>query len=220
MPSENPWQDPRTWAAVGGVALGIVGFIYGMISNYWNRHESRLDALAKVLQPLTRAAQHLSKANKARQKCEQFKRSFPNQEEAREAGNRLETFMTEYSECVKDGENEFRQAESEFHARSFRFPDKISLLTKRAFDAFSEFGMAVNDGYFDKADVAFAIFSDEFKAVKAAGRGWRLADPLEGIRKHFKKEKPEVPKASPYELSEKELKSVMELVGHLRWAWP
>jgi hypothetical protein len=212
MPLEDPWQDPKTWLAVGGAAIGGIGLVYGMVSNYWNRHESRLDALAKVLQPLTRAAQHLSKANKNRQKCEQLKRSFPNPEAAKEASIRLETFMTEYSESVKDGEKEFKQAESEFLARSFRFPDRISHLTKSSIDALSKFGVAVNDGYFDEADVAFAKYTDEYKSILMAGRGWRLTDPFEGLKKRFKKEKAEPPKVSPYELTEKEMQTVLGLI--------
>ena len=212
MPLDDPWQDPKTWVAVGGAAIGGIGLIYGMVSNYWNRHESRLDALAKVLQPLTRAAQHLSKANKTRQKCEQLKRSFPTPEAAKEAAIRLETFMTEYSESVKDGEKEFKQAESEFLARSFRFPDRISHLTKSSIDALSKFGVAVNDGYFDEADVAFAKYTDEYKSILMAGRGWRLTDPFEGLKKRFKKEKAEAPKVSPYELTEKEMKTVLDLI--------
>jgi hypothetical protein len=213
MPLENVWYDPRTWLAVGGTVIGGIGLIYGMISNYWNRHESRLDALAKVLQPLTRAVQHLSKASKARQKCEQLKRSFPNAEAAKEAATRFEMFLAEYTESAKDGEKEFKQAESEFLACSFRFPDKISRLTKSAIEAFSAFGTAVNDGYFDKADVAFAKYGDEYKALLAAGRGWRLADPLEGLKKRFKAVDAETPKASPYELNEKAITMIMDLIN-------
>ena len=213
MPLENAWQDPKTWFALAGIVVGVSGFFYGMLSNYWNRHESRLDALAKVLQPLTRAVQHLNKANKTRKKCEDLRTSFPDREQAREAKIRLDTFLTEYGESIKESEKEFRQAESEFHARSFRFPDKVSRLTKQTFDALSEFGLAVNNGYFDQADVAFAKYTDEFRAISAAGRGWRLADPLEGLRKRFKKEKGDPPKVSLYELDQKDWKKIMDLVN-------
>jgi hypothetical protein len=132
MRPDNFWQDPRTWAAVGGVALACISFIYSMISNYWNRHESRLDAISKILQPMIRAAQHFNKANNARQKCEQLRISFPNAQAAQEAQLRLDSLFAVYNESIKDAEKEFRIAESELAARKFRFPDKISHLTSNA----------------------------------------------------------------------------------------
>jgi hypothetical protein len=192
--------------------VAIIALIYTSISNYWNRHESRLDALSKVLQPMWRAAQHLYKANQSRQKCERLRIAFPDAKAAQEAAKRLETFMAEYAESIKDSEKEFRLAESEFAARSFRFPDKITLLTKKAFAALSGVGNAVNDGHFTKADMEFITFKDYYKSISDVGRGWRLADPLEGIRQRFKKQEPEPPE-SPYALSDKEMQSLMELVN-------
>src|SRR4051812_21659585 len=102
MPATHFWDDPKTWIAAGAICVTILSLTYTILSNYWNRHESRLDALAKVLRPLARAAQHLDKANKSRQKREQLRISFPNQQTAQEASKRLEMFMGEYSDGIKD----------------------------------------------------------------------------------------------------------------------
>src|SRR5438105_4269471 len=80
--TDNIWADPRTWTAIGSLAVGFVGLLYGVLSGKWNRRESRLDALSKILQPLVKAAQELLLANNCRRRCEQLKLSFPRPEAA------------------------------------------------------------------------------------------------------------------------------------------
>jgi hypothetical protein len=211
MPSENPWLNLSTWISVGGLVIGASGFLFGIVSFIWNRRESRLDALSKVLQPMVRAAQHLYKANQARRSCEQLRISFPNPATAQEAQRRLDEFFKAYTESIKESETEFRLAESEFAARYFRFPDAISRLTQQALGTLSEFARLVNEGLFDKAELALAKFRDDHRQIAKVGRGWRLADPFEGLKAHFKKEDRKQ-EQSPYALSREEFKSIMDLV--------
>ena len=211
MPSEKPALDLSTWISIGGFVIGASGFLFGILSFFWNRRESRLDALSKVLQPMVRAAQHLYNANQARRKCEQLRISFPNPTAAREAQKRHGEFYQAYTESIKESETEFRRAESEFAARYFRFPDAISRLTNQALQTLSEFARLVNDGLFDKADLTLAKFRDDHRRIAKVGRGWRLADPLEGIKAHFRRQDRKEVK-SPFALSREEFKSIMDLL--------
>jgi hypothetical protein len=211
MAELSPWQDPRTWTAIGSLCIGISGFTFGIATTVWNRRESRLDALSKVLQPLIKAAQHLRKANNARRDREQLRLSFPDLAKAQEASKRLEDLMTTYTESIKEAEKEFRQAESEFAPRAFRFPDKIAALTRKTFTIVSEYSSFVSKGMFDRADLHFALFRDDFNAISKIGRGWRLADPFEGIKQRWQKPKPKEV-TPPFGLGKKELAAIWELV--------
>ena len=44
------------------------------------------------------------------------------------------------------------------------------------------------------------------------GRGWRLADPLEGLKRHFRREKGDEKPKSKYDLADKDMDAIMELV--------
>ncbi|MDB5353048.1 MAG: hypothetical protein JWN86_4295 [Planctomycetota bacterium] len=211
MPTTDPWRDPRTWAAIVGAVIGLFGFVFGIFSAYWNRRESRLEALGKVLQPLMRAAHHLSKANKTRRSNEMLRASFPDAQAAKEAAERCKRFVEQYAECVKDAEKEFQLADSELEARSFRFPDKIEKRCRSAFGSLQEFSKLVNEGLFDMADVLFAKFRDDFTDVQAAGRGWTPANPCEWAKRRFKRT--EEGPAHRFEFGKREMKAVTELVA-------
>jgi hypothetical protein len=204
MPT-NPWLDPRT-------IIGICGFLFGIVSHFWNRRESRLDALSNVLKPMIRAAQNLTRANECRRKCEQLKVSFPNGQVACEAVERVNKMVEEYDEYINTSSDEFREVETELVARSFRFPDKITELVRMAFNCLAEYGRLVNEGFFEKADLQFAKFRDDYKQITKVGRGWRLADPFEGIRKIFHTTNTEADKIDKWELSKEEMDAILELV--------
>lgn len=212
MPPGNAWDDPRTWIAAGALVIGIFGFLFGVLSYRWNRRESRLEALSKILQPLVKAAQHLQEANACRRQCEQMKISFPQAAFASEAAQRVNMLVAQYDEHIKDSHEDFRLAESEFASRSFRFPDKIARLVQKSVASLSEFGRLVNDGLFEKADLHLVKFRDDYGQITKAGRGWRLADPLEGIKRHFRTEKKEDKAAERYDLSDEDMDAIMEMV--------
>src|SRR3954466_14591373 len=92
----NEWRDPRTLVAVGGVLIGLFGFLFGVVTHRWARRESRLEALGKVLRPLVRAAQSLFKANSARKKAEQLKHSYPNSGELPEVVHHVNRLISEF----------------------------------------------------------------------------------------------------------------------------
>jgi len=171
-----------------------------------------LEALSKILQPMVKTAQQLYLANGCRCRCEQLKVSFPYPEAAPDAFQRMNALVAEYGEHIKASQDEFRAAESEFAARSFRFPDKVTDLVKTAMESLSEFGRLVNGGLFDKADLQLAKFRDDYTQITREGRGWRLADPLEGILRHFRRKKKETLAADKYDITDKTMEEIMEFV--------
>lgn len=212
MGNEDVWADPRTWISIGSLCVGFTGLLYGVLSGTWNRRESRLDALSKILQPLVKAAQKMHAANECRRKCEQLRRSFPDTGNAQEAAAHVNALVGEYGEHMKFAQDEFRLAESELASRSFRFPDKVTALVQKVLASLSEFGRLVNGGLFDKADLQFAKFRDDYTQVTKEGRGWRLADPLEGIKRRFRRKKKEPVPSDKYDLSDNDMDAIMELV--------
>jgi hypothetical protein len=159
-------------------------------------------------------AQHLRRANDLRRKCEQLKVSFPNPKLASEAVEQVKKMVDEYGKHLSDSEDEFRKAESEFASRSFRFPDRIVRLVKTALGSLSEYGRLVNEGMFDRADLQLPKFRDDYKQITSIGRGWRLADPFEGIFKLFRKKKDKSEHENKFYLSEEEMNTIMDLVYH------
>jgi hypothetical protein len=208
MLSLEVWTDPRTWVAIGSLMLAIYSFFYG---NLWSRRETRLDALSKVLQPMLKAAQHLHEANSNRRTAEQLKVSFPEPENAAEAVQRVNGFVEGFNDNLESGRVEFRAAEAEFASRWFRFPDRITRLVKTAMGSLSEYARKVNAGMCEQAELQFVKFRDDYNQIAREGRGWRLADPFEGIRHHFRKDKKEET-PDRYELSEKDMGAIMDLV--------
>jgi len=190
--------------------VGVLGFLFGILSFRWNRRESRLDALSRILQPMVKAAQHLHDANTCRRTCEQLKASFPVPEAAPEATQRVAMMVADYGVHVKEARDAFRLGESELASRSFRFPDKVAKLVGKAVESLSEFGRLVNGGLFDKADLQFVKFRDDYGQITKVGRGWRLADPLEGIKRYFRKKKRAT--THRYDLTEREMDAILELV--------
>lgn len=212
MTASDPWNDPKTWIALASCCFGACGFLFGILSFRWNRSENRLAALGKVLQPLFRAAQHMYKANNSRRTRERLRTSFPDEASAAEAKQRAERLFNDYNECISAAEEQFRIAESELAASSFRFPDKVTRLVFAAQASMSEFSRVAQLGQFDQADMQFARFQDDYRQIRKYARGWRLMDPLEGIKRYFPKwGKPE-PEKSKYDLSNDDMKSIMDLI--------
>lgn len=225
------WLDPKNVAAIGGLTIGIAGFLYGLFRDKWSRTESRLDSLGKVLSPQVRAAQDLMQANNARRIAEQLKHSFPLPRESKLEGVRVESefpsatpevvarvnaLIKDYNEYLASSQKHFREAEAELATRHFRFPARIAKDIKSLQESLSEFGRLINHGFTDRADVQFAQFRDQYKAITDTARGWRLADPFEWIRARFRRtEKRPDPGSSEFELTKEEMDGVMELV-HIR----
>lgn len=130
LASADEWLDPRTLIALVGTIIGLCGLLFGLLSHLWTRQESRLESLSKILQPLVRSAQFLFKANTNRRMCEQLKHSYPDPAKAPEAVQRINSLIDEYGKFMSASEVEFRNAEAEFAARHFRFPDGISRSVK------------------------------------------------------------------------------------------
>lgn len=211
MPTKTAWADPRTWIAIGSLSLGALGFLFGILSFRWNRHESRLEALGKILQPMFAAAQKMSMANAARKRCEQIKRSFPTPDQASDAAQHLKMSFDQYTEFSKASVDPFRLAEAEFASRCFRFPDKITKLVDKAMKSLSAFGRSMNEGEFQKAALQQAAFMDDYRQITREGRGWRLADPLEWLKKRLHRG-PEKPAPHKYDISAEDIEIIMGLV--------
>jgi hypothetical protein len=59
-----------------------------------------------------------------------------------------------------------------------------------------------------------AQFRDQYKVITEIAKGWRLADPFEGIRKKFQKRNSEKERRpSEFDLTKDEMDGVMELVN-------
>lgn len=213
VPNEFNWNDPRTIAAIGGLVVGIIGFTYGIFKDRWSRRESRLEVLAKILEPMVRCSQSLLVANNTRRTIEQLKHSFPGPLKPAEVIQRIDHFHDEYSEHIKKCSDDFRNGEAAFASHGFRLPDSITKLIKELQKTLSEFGHVVNEGMFDKADIQLAKFRDDYTRIRDTARGWRLADPLEGILRHFRKSEAEKEKQrSEFELTQEEMNGVLELL--------
>lgn len=213
---------------IGGLVIGILGILFGIFRDHWSRRESRLDALGNVLQPLVRAAQDLMKANNCRRECEQLKHSFPvkpaqviegvEQQErfpqrTPEVAQRINSMIEEYGQLVNAAAEYFRAAEAEFGSRHFRFPTSIAKQVKELYETLSELGRLVNEGLFDKADVQLAKFCDQHRRIADTAKGWRLADPLEGLLRHFRKPGGQGnERISEFDLTKQEMDGVLELL--------
>lgn len=209
---ENQWIEPRTLISIGSLAIGLFGFLFGVLSFRWNRRESRLDTLGDILEPMVRSAQELHQANGCRRKIEELKASFPDPAKAPEAASCVHTMHDDYAGHISESHTQFRNAEAIFASRSFRFPDSISRLIKTARESLSEYARLVNNGFFDKADIQFARFSDDYGKIKQVARGWRLADPFEGIRKRFLRKKHSQESESEFRLTQEEMNGILELI--------
>lgn len=225
--SPNPWHDPRTVIAIGGLTVGILGFFFGIFRDKWSRRESRLDALGKILNPLVRGGQDLMRANNARRKAEQLKHSFPEvrdsvihgaettppfPQQTAEVVHYVNSLLESYERYNKSSEINFRDAESELATKHFRFPASISKQLKELHEILGELGRLVNAGFFEKADLQLAKFRDQYKVVSETAKGWRLADPFEGMLRHFRKD--DIPDEchSEFELTKEEMDGVLELI--------
>jgi len=205
-------HDQQDWLSLLIGIGGLIGIVYTIISHRWNKRESRLDALTRVLDPMVRAAQNLHKANDARRACEALKASYPNPERAPDAVARFNQLHEEYGKLLAAAEAEFRTSEAALASRGFRFPDAIRDRLKETHRTLGDFGRLVNDGLFGKADLHFARFSDQYKHLTRWARGWRLADPLEGIRRRFWQERQSEPPQSAFELTQEDAEHLLALV--------
>lgn len=207
------WFEPKTIISIGSLCVGVFGSLFGILSFHWNRRESRLDALSKVLEPLVRSAQYAFRANTCRRTVEQLKTSFPDPQKAPEAVQRVNQMIDEYGELIQNSVKDFREAEVAFAARSFRFPDRIMRLVKDIIPAVSELGRLVNAGMFERADMQLAKIRDDYCMITKAGRGIRLAAPFESVFGWSKKrEKKESDGDGSLELTQSEMDSILELV--------
>lgn len=207
------WSDPRTWISIISAFIGISGFLFGILSFYWNRKENRLEVLSKPLQAFIRCAQHLQRANSARKNCESIKAAFPKMDNDSDAAQYFNMHLSQYSEHIKKSEEELRNGESEFHSRSFRFPDNIGKLVEGLGRILVDAGGHVNSGRFDQAEMAIAQFNDSYRQVVSIGRGWRLLDPLEGIKKKIRGQKKlaDNPKIE-FDISDSSMKKLTNLI--------
>lgn len=226
--TETSWLDAKTLSAIGGLAIGTLGFLFGIFRDSWSRRESRLDALGKVLHPLVCATQDLMRASNARRTAEQLQHSFPMPRQSQLHGvhaekqfpeatpeviARVNSMVQAYGQHLQSSEQHFRDAEAEFLTRCFRFPSRVAKQIKELQECLSELGRLINDGFFDKADLQLADFRSRYKQITDTATGWRLADPLEGIRKGFRKSGAEAEqRVSEFELTKEEMDGVMELV--------
>jgi hypothetical protein len=227
--SENPWVDPKTFIAIGGLTIGILGLFFGLLRDQWSRRESRLDALGKVLHSLVRAAQDLVRANNSRRTAEQLRHAYPLPHRSKLEGvdpekrfpeatpeviKRINSLVDNFNQHLKTSEQHFRDAESEIATRHFRFPTRVAKQIKDLQDCVSELGRVVDSGLFDKADIQLAQFRDKLKLITDTAKGWRLADPFEGFRKRFLVRNAEdEERPSEFELTKDEMNGVMELVS-------
>jgi hypothetical protein len=208
----NEWFEPHTVLALVGTIFGVLGTIFGIVSHRWAKRESRLDTLGKILHPYVRCAQSLMMANNNRRTCERLKHSFPDPSKVPDVVEKVNELVGKYGELAKAAEQDFRTAEAEFAARHFRFPDNISKVLGAVQKTLSELGRLVNEGFCDKADLQLAKFRDEYKQITEIARGWRLADPVEGLRRHFFKKKPVEEMQNDSDLTQKEMDAVLELL--------
>jgi hypothetical protein len=229
MPNtDDSWLDPKTLIAIGGLTIGVLGFLFGILRDRWSHRESRLDALGKVLHPVVRAAQDLMRANNARRTAEQLKFSYPEQPRSVLEGvdikasfpprtpqvlHRINSLIEDYGKLMESSERNFRDAESELATRHFRFPTAIVKQVKTLHECLGELGRLTSGGLFDKADLQLAQFRDQYKEITKTAKGWRLADPIEGIRSRFRqREDSSELRESEFELTKEEMEGVMELV--------
>jgi hypothetical protein len=213
MSDTNPWLEPRMLISIASWAIGVAGFLFGILSYRWNRRESRLEALGNILEPMVRAAQELHQANDCRRTNEELRVSFPDPQKTPEAALRIKRMYDQYSAHISESHKQFRNAEVEYASRSFRFPDNIVRLVKTTQESLSEYGRLVNEGFFEKADLQFARFRDDYAKIKRVGRSWRLANPFEGIRRRFSHKADDAEPVSEFELTKEEMDGIMELIS-------
>jgi len=113
---------------------------------------------------------------------------------------------------MKEASENSQLAQSGFASRCFRFPDRISRLIDRTVGNLTESGRLINSGLFDRADLELASFRDNYAQILRDARGWRLMDPLEGLRKRFKRDEPRPKEKDELGLSEMDVEAIMELV--------
>ncbi|WP_146445998.1 hypothetical protein [Botrimarina colliarenosi] len=108
----NEWSEPKTVVAIGSLFIGAMGLLFGVLSYRWNRHESRRETIARILENLVRAAQDLNEANALRRKIDGLGKSFPNPDIAMEATIRIRSGMEKYDELIKSSHRSVRDAEA------------------------------------------------------------------------------------------------------------
>ena len=212
MSDPNPWLEPRTLISIASLVIGAGGFLFGILSYRWNRRESRLEALGNILEPMVLAAQELHQANNCRRTNEELKISFPDPRKAPEAALRINELYNQYGGHISESHKQFRNAEAKYASSSFRFPDNIVRLVKTTQESLAEYGRLVNEGLFEKADLQFARFRDDYAKIKQVGRGWRLANPFEGIRQKLSHKVNDVEPESEFKLTKEEMDIIIELV--------
>ncbi len=212
MPPSNEWLEPRTLVAAGSLVVALVSVCCSVVISRWSRRESRLDALAHVLDPMLRTAQALLQANNCRRKNEELRASFPDPEQAPEAAATINGNYEQYSRHIEEAVKQFRDAEALWGARSFRFPAATARIIIETRETLSEYARLVNEGLFEKSDLQLARFRDQYKKIVRVARGWRLADPFEWMRIRFSRNKKAAPPQSEFALTQEEMEGIMELV--------
>jgi hypothetical protein len=91
--------------------------------------------------------------------------------------------------------------------------DKVGRLLHAAKEDLSQLGQCVNNGFFDQADIYTAKMIDHHRCLSAYARGWRLADPIEGLRNRLSnlRKAPEPP-LHEFDLTDDQMQQVMTLV--------
>jgi len=177
----SSWLKLDTLKDVVSLLIGFLGLLFAIVSYFWNRKESRLEALSQTLEPIVSCMQHLSKANNSRRKCEDLKFSYPDPNSFPEAWQSIGILHKDYSDAIQLSEKMFRESERMIATRKFRFPESISKQLKKIQDSLSEYGGYVNEGAHKKADLKLAQCRDDYQQITKKAKGWRLSGPFEKL---------------------------------------
>ena len=207
------WTPPL-WLSYGSFILNVIVGIVSVMTLAHVRRESRASALTDVLSPMLSAYESLVAAAQSRRAAETLKRAYPDPKTAPDAVVEANNKIVEYGKQIEKARVAFRESERVLGARIFRFPDHLGKLLGNAKDRLSSIGTLLNNGRLDAADVAFGKFLEDYKTIRAVGRGWRLNDPFEGAAKIVRRWLPQKPDPGPpYGLTKERFQAVLDLVS-------
>ena len=198
--------------AIVGAATGFLGILIAFLTLKWSKRESRASALTEVLEPMLDAAQSILRAKNARESATAIRTAYEGDPNAHDAANAHNQFVSKFESEVEGSEEKFRRVESKLGSRGFRFPDRTKRTLKSMMAALSEAGRLATEGHCARADLELAKFRDQYKYVAKTARGWRLYDPIEGVKGRFRKSREDVKERAEFEMDEAEMNAVLELV--------